>query len=327
MSPSLPSSKIASPQGLAPRAPARLGPLRAIAVAAATAVLVGGAWLYYDIYTRQAAREAAAEAASRLEETARQLARERSRRLLAEAASRKAATGVAEGRTAATRLQDAMRQAEAELADMRREKQQAARALASANELAQQHRLARDRAEAEIAVAKSRIAETEAKLARLTAEEAAAARPAEQPQVDQREKEELQQARTALAAANKMIEELHAGQLEPMPDSSEPVADGSPCVRAVQGKVVSGPKGPTTWAPANLNRLCQGAEASEEPGRCFQELMLGKVNWGGGTTWSASNALALCGATQSARKTIDCFKRKVASNQPWRTAIKQCKAN
>ncbi len=331
MGPSLPSSKIASPQRPIAHARARRGRLlRAIGIAAATAALVAGAWLYYDTYTRRASREATAEAASRIEETIKQLARERSRRLLAEAASMKAAAGLAEGRTAATQLREAMQQAQAELADMRQEKEQAMRALASANELAQKHRLARDRAEAEIAVAKSRIAETEAKLAQPTTEEAAAARvrPAEQEQINQREKEELQEAKSALLAANKVIEELRAGQLEPMPpDSSDQVPEDSPCVQAVQGKIVSGHKAPTTWAAANLNRLCRGAEASEEPGRCFREIMLGKVNWGGGTTWATSNALALCGATQSARKTIDCFKKRVSSNEPWRTAIKQCNAN
>jgi hypothetical protein len=111
------------------------------------------------------------------------------------------------------------------------------------------------------------------------------------------------------------------------PDGGDQVPESSPCVLAVQGKIASGPKGPTTWAAANLNRLCGRAEASDEPGKCFQELMLGKVNWGSGTTWATSNALALCGATQSARKTIDCFKKQISSQQPWRIAIKQCKTN
>jgi uncharacterized glyoxalase superfamily protein PhnB len=331
MGPSLQSAKIAAPQGSGANARAmRGGLLGTIAIAAATAVLVVGAWLSYDTYTRKASRDAAAEAASRLDETVKRLARERSRRLLAEAASRKAATGQAEGRTAAAQLRESMQRAQAELAGMRREKEQAVRALAAADDLAQEHRLARDRAEAEMAVAKSRIAETEAKLAQLTSQEAAATRvrAEERQQVDQREKEELHEAKIALAAANEMIEQLRAGQLEPMlPDSSDQVPEDSRCVRAVQGKVVSAPKGPTTWAAGNLNRLCRGAEASEEPGKCFQELMLGKVNWGGGTTWGTSNALALCGATQSARKTLDCFKRKVSSKQPWRTAIQQCRAD
>ena len=329
MGPSLQSSKIAAPQGSNARA--RRGELlRTIGIAAATAVLVVGAWLSYDTYTRKASRGATAEAASRLEETSGRLARERSRRLLAEAASRKAATGLAEGRTAAAQLRESMQRGQAELAGMRQEKEQAARALASATELAQQHRLARDRAEAEIALAKSRVAEAEAKLAQLTSAEAGAARvrPAEQPQSDQGAKEELHEARTALLAANKMIEELRATQLEPMPpDGSDQVPEDSACVLAVQGKIASGPKGAATWAAANLNRLCGGAEASEEPGKCFHELMLGKVNWGSGSTWATSNALALCGATQSARKTIDCFKKQVSSKQPWRIAIKQCKAS
>jgi uncharacterized glyoxalase superfamily protein PhnB len=331
MGPSRQSGKIAAPQGAAPARTRRGELLRTIGIAAITAVMVVGTWLSYDTYTRKLSRDATAEAASsRLEETSSRLARERSRRLLAEAAARKAAVNLAEGRTAAAQASESMQRAQAELAGMRREKEQAARALAAASELAQQHRQAKDRAEAEIAVAKRRIAETEAKLAQQTGGEAGAApvRPAEEPKNGQGTNEELDELKAALLAANKTIDELRATQLEPMPpDGGDQVAENSPCVLAVQGKIASGPKGPTTWAAANLNRLCGRAEASEEPGKCFQELMLGKVNWGNGTTWATSNALALCGATQSARKTIDCFKKQISSQQPWRTAIKQCKTS
>jgi uncharacterized glyoxalase superfamily protein PhnB len=326
--PSLPITRIAlSPQGVAPARASRRGLLREIAIAAATAVLVVGALLYYDTYARQASTDVAA---ARLEEAIKQLARERSRRLLAEGASRKAAISLAEARTAATQLQQAIQRIEAELADTRQDKEQAVRALATANELSQKHGLARDRAEAEVVVAQRRIAETEAKLTQLTTEGAAAAqaRPAEQEQINLREKEELQEARTALLAANKVIEQLRAGQLEPQPaDSSDRVPDDAPCVLAVQGKIAWGHKGPTNWAIDDLNRLCRGAEKSEEPGKCFQEIMLGKVNWGGGSTWATSNALALCSATQSARKTLDCFKSKISENQSWRIAIRQCRNN
>jgi hypothetical protein len=211
---------------------------------------------------------------------------------------------------------------------MRREKGEAARALEAANELSQKHRLAKDSAEAQVAAAKVQIAETEAKLARLAGEVTAErARLAREQEVDLRVKEELQQAKTALLEANKKIEEQRAWLLEPMvPDSGGPVTESSACVLAVQGKIASSHKGPKTWPPANLDRLCRGAEASAEPAKCFEEIMRGRVNWGAGTTWVTANALALCGGTRNARRTLDCFTREVSSSQTWQVAIRQCRS-
>jgi hypothetical protein len=111
-----------------------------------------------------------------------------------------------------------------------------------------------------------------------------------------------------------------------IPDSGDPIAENSPCVLAVQGKIASSHKGPNTWTATNLGRLCRGAEASVEPGKCFEEIMRGKVEWGAGTTWVTANALALCGGTRSARRTLDCFNREISASQPWQTAIRQCRA-
>jgi hypothetical protein len=111
-----------------------------------------------------------------------------------------------------------------------------------------------------------------------------------------------------------------------LPDSGDPIAENSLCVLAVQGKIASSHKGPNTWTAANLTRLCRGAEASVEPGKCFEEIMRGKVDWGAGTTWVAANALALCAGTRSARRTLDCFNREISSRQPWQAAIRQCRA-
>jgi hypothetical protein len=204
---------------------------------------------------------------------------------------------------------------------MRKEKDRVVLALKSSDELLQSHRLAKERAQAELAMVKVQIGEAEAKLAKLASDQASEdrARLAKQEQ-------ELQEAKTALLAANKMIDELRTRQLEPMvPDDGNPLAENSLCVQAVQGKVAFGPKGPTTWPAANFSRLCRGAETSVEPGKCFAELMRGKVDWGAGTTWLPSNALALCGGTLNARRTLDCFKRKVASSQSWQVAIRQCR--
>lgn len=331
LSPSHPSAPIAPMQrdvAYKPRKRNRL--FRDIAVAAATAAaVVAGVWAYYESYVGSASRDTAATSvatAARLEDIVTQLAQERSRRLVAEAASGEAATKLAEERMAAAQLRQAVQSASAEPASIRREKDEAVRALEAANELSEKLQLAKNRAVAEVAAAQMQIAETAAKLDQLASKEAEArAQLARDQEVNLRDKEELREAKSALLAANGKIEELRAWQLEPMLPDGDPVAANSPCVLAIQGKLASS-KGPNTWTVANLSRLCRGAEASLEPAKCFDEIMRGKVEWGGGTTWVTSNALALCAGTQSARRTLDCFKRAVSSSQTWQVAIRQCRA-
>jgi hypothetical protein len=61
--------------------------------------------------------------------------------------------------------------------------------------------------------------------------------------------------------------------------------------------------------------------------RCYEELMRGKVSWGGGTAWTAPHALNLCAGSRNARQTIDCFSGKVAADEPWQAAINDCRRN
>jgi uncharacterized glyoxalase superfamily protein PhnB len=324
LSPSHPSAAIAPPQGGGRKRGRRV--LRDIGVAGASAALVAGGWVYYANYAGSTLREAAsasAATAARLQDAVKELALERGRRLAAEGASKQTAAALAEERTAAAELRRGVQRAQTELADARKEKDRAVLALEASDKLLRSHRLATERAEAEAAAARAQLGEAQAELAKLASDQASEdrARLAKQEQ-------ELQEAKTALLAANKMIEELRTRQLEPMvPDDGNPLADNSPCLLAVQGKVAFGPKGPTTWPSANLSRLCRGAETSVEPGKCFEELMRGTVNWGAGTIWLPSNALALCGGTLNARRTLDCFKRNVASSQSWQVAIRQCRTS
>src|SRR5262245_29540130 len=318
LGPSRSSTPIAPPQRrVAPETEKRSQLLRTIAILVATGIVGAGAWAYYAIFVESALREATATSVAtttRLEDTAKQLVHERSRRLIAEDASTEAATKLAEERTVAAQLRQIMQHTSAELADVRREKDDAVRAF---DELSREQGLARQRAEAEAAVAKVQLADTEARLARLASEE----------KVNSTDKEELLVAKAALLEANKKIEQLRARQLEPkVADSGDPIVEDSPCMLAVQGRIASSYKGQKTWTAANLSRLCKAAEESEEPGRCFEEIMRGKVDWGAGTTWSTANALALCGGTGNARRTIDCFNREISSSQTWQVAIRQCRA-
>jgi len=149
--------------------------------------------------------------AVRLKEAAEQLAHERSRRLVAEDASKKIETRLAEERTVAAGLRQGMQRAQAALADIRQENDQVVRALKSSNELLQKHRLARDRAEADVGVAKAQIVEAEAKLAKTAETEARLAKLQQDTLMD---KEELQKARTALLTAKRQNEAL-LDRLEP----------------------------------------------------------------------------------------------------------------
>jgi len=347
LSASHPSTGIATPPG---REVGKSGRSlrRSIGIAGATAVVAVGGWIFYGTLAGGPPGTIAAMStatAARVEQAVEQLTQERNRRLAAEDAAMDAAKSLAEERAAATDArqalqrvhaeleqarqakpaqdrtaaaadpQSALQRLQAELEDARRSQVEAWQALAFSKQLVDQHGLAKAGTEAELAGVREEAAQVRVRLAK-------------QQQDSLTEKEQLQQVETALLAANGQIEELRAGLLEPMsPDSGEPVADNSPCVLAVQGKVPSAHKGPNAWVPANLGRLCRGAEASVEPARCFEELMRGKTNWGAGTTWMTPNALALCGGTRSARRTIDCFTKQIASNQTWQIAIKQCKNN
>ena len=108
LSPSLPGAGIAPPRGQNAREPARRSRLvREIGIAAATAVLVSGGWLYFDTYADSALRNMEATSvptAARLKEAAEQLAHERSRRLDAEDASKKVEAKLAKTEETEARL-------------------------------------------------------------------------------------------------------------------------------------------------------------------------------------------------------------------------------
>jgi uncharacterized glyoxalase superfamily protein PhnB len=311
LSPSHPSAAITPPQEGSRSRSRRSRLLRDIVVAGASTVLVAGGWIYYASYAGSTLREVAstsAVTAARLQEAVKELANERGLRLSAETVSKETAAALAEERTAAAELRQAAQRAQTEQANTRNEKDSAVLALKSSDELLKSHRLAREQAEAEVAVAKGQLGEAEAKLAK--------------------HEQELQETKTALLEANKLIDELRTRQLEPMvPDDGDPLPENLPCPLAVQGKIALGAKGPTTWPSASLSRLCRGAETSVEPAKCFAELMRGKVDWGAGTTWLPSNALALCAGTPNARRTLDCFKRILASSQSWQVGIRQCRSS
>jgi uncharacterized glyoxalase superfamily protein PhnB len=220
LSPSLPRAGIASPNGHSAREPARRSwHLREIGIAVATAVLVSAGWLYFGTYVDSTSRNietTSVSTAAHPKEAAEQLAHEHSRRLAAEDAYKKVETRLAEERTVAAELRQGMQRAQGVLADIRQEKDQAVRALKSSNELLQEHRLARERAEAEVAASKAQIVEMAAKLTQTAETEALLAKLQQNALID---KKELQETRTALLTAKRQNEELLA-RFEPAPSDA-----------------------------------------------------------------------------------------------------------
>lgn len=103
----------------------------------------------------------------------------------------------------------------------------------------------------------------------------------------------------------------------------QPTFAQSQCVRATQNKVAWDYKNSKKWAQGNLNRLCKGAN-NAAPSRCFQRVMHGKVNYGGGSKWKWENAIDLCEQSTNANQTINCFKGKIRAGLKWKQAIAKC---
>jgi hypothetical protein len=99
---------------------------------------------------------------------------------------------------------------------------------------------------------------------------------------------------------------------------------GPPCMTSVQGRVAWNEAGSMDWPADLLGTLCADARDSEEPGRCFDKVMRGDINWGGGTRWQPSNAARLCSGSHDSEATIGCFERGIKAGVGWQAAIDRC---
>ena len=64
--------------------------------------------------------------------------------------------------------------------------------------------------------------------------------------------------------------------------------------------------------------------SAAEVAQCKTILQSGKVSWGGGTSWAPENIDKLCNGTKNAKNTIACFQSNVEA-MGWAAAIKKCK--
>jgi len=98
------------------------------------------------------------------------------------------------------------------------------------------------------------------------------------------------------------------------------------CFNSVQNKIAWNYKGTKQWNPKNINLLC-GNSRTIEPAKCFNRVMHGGINWGGGTNWKYKNALNLCRLSTNSSQTIACFRDKNRKSKgQWQNAINQCRA-
>jgi uncharacterized glyoxalase superfamily protein PhnB len=332
--------------------------VRGVAVAAAVALVAVGGWTAHRTYV---GGEQASVA--KVEPVLEQLAQERKRVAAAEDASKDAEAKLAEQRAAAGEVRRALEQALSDLTTERQRKDEAVAALGSAKGKAAELEQGKLRADAELAAAREKIAQERA-LAKSATERTAAlqAQIAGLQKDGDAKGDDLRKARTALQSAQAALEASRGAKPAPSAEPAGPPpsaatvqeaeklpavapAPDAPKVGTVETGTVSAkvpeppeakagaPKGACAqavhgrWKTAGgwALRLCQGAESSQEPVRCFDELMRGKVNWGGGKGWTAPAALNLCSGSRNAQKTLDCFTGKIAAEEPWQTAIRDCK--
>jgi len=99
------------------------------------------------------------------------------------------------------------------------------------------------------------------------------------------------------------------------------------CANALQDKIAWNYQGSKRWNPANIKSLCGNIKVNA-PAVCFNNVMHGGLNWGGGTKWKYKNAMNLCRSTENASRTIGCFRSVMKTHKgKWQHAINACKAS
>jgi len=99
------------------------------------------------------------------------------------------------------------------------------------------------------------------------------------------------------------------------------------CHDAVQGNIAWDYNNDRTWQDSNIATLCGTAANSEQPAWCFDYVMFGGVNWGGGTRWDWTNAVNLCQSATSAVNRVDCFEYILSLGNTWEGASGFCVQN
>ena len=100
---------------------------------------------------------------------------------------------------------------------------------------------------------------------------------------------------------------------------------GKICQASIQNQIEWDYKGNRKWAKRNLEKICKNAEFSLQPGTCFNRIMHGSIDHGGGTRWKWQDALKLCASTKNSTATINCFSEEIKRKAALPRAIEQCR--
>jgi hypothetical protein len=108
------------------------------------------------------------------------------------------------------------------------------------------------------------------------------------------------------------------------PQPPAPVDEPKRCAGLVQGHIAWDSSGNRNWDNSWVERLCKGTSNGSEPPACFDLVMRGGINWGGGTAWNPTNAVDLCEGTNDSKSRIICFQDQIKKGSSWQTGIKVC---
>ncbi|MCF6300740.1 MAG: hypothetical protein L3J52_06440 [Proteobacteria bacterium] len=108
-------------------------------------------------------------------------------------------------------------------------------------------------------------------------------------------------------------------------NTSQLLASANRCHLSIQNKIKWDYEGRKKWAQQNLDKLCKNNNQTNQPGKCFNNIMHTHINWGSGTEWRWRYAIELCQGTLNATQTISCFENQIANKVSWKVAIDTCK--
>jgi len=97
------------------------------------------------------------------------------------------------------------------------------------------------------------------------------------------------------------------------------------CDRTIQGNIPWDYSGHTRWNQDNIDRLCTGAEDTQEPARCFDMSMDRGIDKGAGPAWGWREGIDLCAGTRDHLATINCFRSRIRSGLPRSDAMAACR--
>lgn len=102
---------------------------------------------------------------------------------------------------------------------------------------------------------------------------------------------------------------------------SEKACDGFASIHCVADQPVKPSAAP---AQASGSTSVGSGNAAEQ---CFERVMQGGIDWGGGKHWNPKNARALCKGATHADKRIRCFEAQIRRGNKWQSAIAACKSS